>query len=99
MYNLISYIPTHNLEMFGGSTESVFTKTEEKLHNMKYQEVIGYFVNKHPKLSSDYRSMIDFIFCEYFTGWKKNVSLFIGEKVNRLKKNYQYVKLISMIIF
>jgi hypothetical protein len=80
MYDLISNFPTHSLEMIGGSTESVFTKTEEKLHDIKYQKVIGCFVNKHPKLSSNYRSMVDFIFCEYFTGWKeKCFSFYRGE--------------------
>lgn len=58
----------YELRVCGGITQSIFPGVETMLHHTEYQKALE-FVAAY-KDTGEYRSLVDFLFCEIFTQYK-----------------------------
>lgn len=56
------------LEPTGGATNSVFPKVERMLMELRYQRALKFVSGR--KNMERYWSMVDYLFCEYFIGYR-----------------------------
>ncbi|MHA1558769.1 MAG: hypothetical protein ACTSXG_03075 [Alphaproteobacteria bacterium] len=73
------------LVLVGGTSQSVFVKTEKKLEETKYQHALGRFIQSNYDVAEQYVSTIDFLFCESFPSWKKSCFEYYKTNKNSLK--------------
>jgi hypothetical protein len=79
---------------------SVFTRTEEKLNDDRYQEALKFVADK--RSMNSYRSTEDFLFCETFPEWRPKCRKYYNEKGPALKddpdSSKQLIKLWDIVL-
>ncbi len=84
-----------NLQIVGGTTETLFPRTEAKLNHSDYQKALQFIAKR--KRGERYRSMMDFLFCEVFTEWRFPCFQFYNEKGPQLKDHPEVTQLMLAI--
>lgn len=72
------------LEPTGGATNSVFPKVERMLMQIKYQRSLKFVAGS--KNMDRYWSMVDYLFCEYFIGYRVDCFKFYKGKGPQLRE-------------
>jgi hypothetical protein len=79
------HVLKQSLEICGGATESIFPEVETMLFaGTKYQKALKYIARF--KDMKRYRSVIDFLFCELHTEFRKKCFKFYDEEGPALKE-------------
>jgi hypothetical protein len=73
-----------SLQTIGGATCSIFPQVENLLGDSDHQYAIEYVAFR--KRAKRYKSVIDFLFCELYTEWRKSCYLFYKDKGPQLKE-------------
>ena len=70
-------------QLTGGATASIFPEVEKLLFQREYQDAL-LFVARHKSMRK-YRSVMDFIFCELHTEWRRACHRYYTDKGQPLR--------------
>ena len=75
-----------------GITDSLFPKTEELLEQLKFQRILKAMILNSNGSVQNYRTLVDFYFCETFPEWKESCFQFYKDDKLQLKDHPSITK-------